>query len=108
MVGGTPSHSHFSVVATMSGPPHHYGEGSNAPYHHIHQNDHRDPIDHQLRSTVGMNRCDGIVMDRMDHVRSSACPSSFSYDPFDSRDSSGVCDPFTSPCPSHSYDPYAS
>ena len=30
----------FSVVATMSGPPHHYGEGSNAPYHHIHQNDH--------------------------------------------------------------------
>ena len=25
----------------MSGPPHHYGEGSNAPYHHhIHQNDH--------------------------------------------------------------------
>ena len=29
----------FSVVATMSGPPHHYREGSNAPFHHIYQND---------------------------------------------------------------------
>ena len=34
----------FSVVATMSGPPHHYREGSNAPFHHIYQNDHTGAV----------------------------------------------------------------